>query len=128
MSEKRYPITANICMTKDVGTHGNLFGGIIMGWLDEAGAIFARTWTGEMHMVTVKFNEIVFKKPVKVGNIVRFEACTPTIGRTSISFEIIGDVRGDVVVRTMCTFVALDDEGKAKPIKAAEPPPVSIQT
>lgn len=119
MSEQRYPITAQMCMTKDVGTHGNLFGGIMMGWLDEAGAIFARTYTGERHVVTVKFSEILFKKPVKVGEIVRFEACEPKIGRTSITFDIIGLVREDVVIRTTCTFVALDDEGQAKPIRPA---------
>ena len=108
--EQRYPITAKMCMTKDVGTHGNLFGGIMMQWLDESGAIFARTWTVERHVVTVKFSEIVFKRPVKEGEIVRFEACEPKIGRTSITFDIIGEVRDEMVVRTTCTFVALDEQ------------------
>ncbi|MCB2210792.1 hypothetical protein KQI52_01620 [bacterium] len=126
MSEQHYPITAKMCMTKDVGTHGNLFGGIMMGWLDEAGAIFARTWTGEMHVVTVKFTEIVFKKPVKVGEIVRFEACAPKVGRTSITFDILGLVREELVVRTTCTFVALDDDGHAKMVQAVDPPPPAV--
>ncbi|MBS1262784.1 MAG: putative acyl-CoA thioester hydrolase [Calditrichaeota bacterium] len=116
--EIRHPVTAKMCMTKDVGTHGNLFGGIMMGWLDEAGAIFARTWTGEKHVVTVKFSEIVFKRPVKVGEIVRFEACDPKVGRTSITFEIAGRVGESTVVRTTCTFVALSDDGTPRVINA----------
>lgn len=117
--EARHPITAKMCMTKDVGTHGNLFGGIMMQWLDEAGAIFARSWTGERHVVTVKFSEMVFKRPVKVGEIVRFEACDPRVGRTSITFDVVGEVQDEVAVRTTCTFVAVDQDGRAKLIRSA---------
>ena len=31
-------ITKKICMTKDIGIHGNVFGGILMSWIDEAAA------------------------------------------------------------------------------------------
>ena len=119
--ENRYPITAKMCMTKDVGTHGNLFGGIMMGWMDESGAIFARWYTGEQHMVTVKFSEILFKHPVKVGQIVQFTACEPKLGRTSITFDLEGTVKEQVVIRTTCTFVALDENGTPKALlKAGE--------
>lgn len=116
--EKRYPITAQMCMTKDVGTHGNLFGGIMMGWMDEAGAIFARRYTDEDHVVTVKFSEILFKHPVKVGQIVQFYACNPKLGRTSITFDLAGDVNNQTVIRTTCTFVALDEAGVPKEVHA----------
>ena len=29
-------ISTRICMSKDVGVHGNLFGGIMLSWIDEA--------------------------------------------------------------------------------------------
>lgn len=116
MGEQRYPITSKMCMTKDVGTHGNLFGGIMMGWMDEAGAIFARKYTDEQHVVTVKFSEIVFKNPVKVGQIVNFYACEPKLGRTSITFDLMGRVGEKVVIRTTCTFVALHEDGTPKEI------------
>lgn len=117
--EKRYPITAQMCMTKDVGTHGNLFGGIMMGWMDEAGAIFARRYTDEHHVVTVKFSEILFKHPVKVGQIVQFYACNPKLGRTSITFDLAGDVNKQTVIRTTCTFVALNERGEPKTVQVA---------
>ena len=34
-------ISSHVCMTKDVGFHGNLFGGLMLSWLDEAGATLA---------------------------------------------------------------------------------------
>ena len=34
-------ISTHICKTKDVGNHGNLFGGVMLSWLDEAGAALA---------------------------------------------------------------------------------------
>ena len=34
-------INKKICMGKDIGIHGNMFGGILMAWIDEAAASFA---------------------------------------------------------------------------------------
>lgn len=34
-------ITKEIVMTRDIGIHGNLFGGILMSWVDEAAGAFA---------------------------------------------------------------------------------------
>ncbi len=45
-------ITTKVCMTKDLGVHGNLFGGIMLAWLDEAGAAFACEKAQSTHMVT----------------------------------------------------------------------------
>ena len=116
LDKQEYQITAKMCMTKDVGTHGNLFGGIMMSWMDESAAIFAREYTGESHVVTVRFNEIIFKHPVKVGQIVQFYATEPHLGRSSISFAISGKVDETIVVQTSCTFVALDEKGTPKQV------------
>ena len=34
-------INKKIVMAKDIGIHGNLFGGILMAWIDEAAAAYA---------------------------------------------------------------------------------------
>jgi acyl-CoA thioesterase YciA len=117
--EKRYPVTSQMCMTRDVGTHGNLFGGIMMAWMDEAGAIFARKFTGQRHVVTLKVSELVFKNPVKVGQIVDFVACEPRLGRTSLTFDLLGEVDGTQVIRTTFTFVALDEENRPVVVERA---------
>lgn len=119
-NEHSYMITQQMCMTKDVGTHGNLFGGNILAWIDEAGAIFARRYTGEEHVVTVHLSEFDFKHPVKVGEIIEFIAVNPKLGRTSITFDLDGVVDETTVVHTTCTFVALYENGAPKEVKKSQ--------
>jgi acyl-CoA thioesterase YciA len=64
-------ITKKICMSKDIGIHGNLFGGILMSWIDEAAAAFATEYCHTPNMVTLRVGELLFKKPVKTGNHLR---------------------------------------------------------
>jgi len=105
-------VSSYLCMTKDIGVGGNLFGGVMMAWMDEAAGIFAHEYTGVIRMVTVRYSELVFRCPVCVGDIVVFYASNPKIGRTSITFDLEGTVGKNVVVTTTCTFVALDSAGK----------------
>lgn len=109
-------ITSKICMTKDVGLNGNLFGGHIMAWADEAAAIFAHQTTKEKTLVTMKFGEFLFKKPVKEGDIVEFFCGDSHIGKTSVSFRVIALVGDVTVLETSCVFVAIGEDGHSKPI------------
>lgn len=116
-------VTSNLCMTKDIGVGGNLFGGTMMAWMDEAAGIFAHQYTGVVRMVTLRYTELVFKYPVRVGDIVGFYASNPKIGRTSFSFDLEGRVQGNVVVHTSVTFVAVDQDGR--PLEIPKPGSVS---
>lgn len=111
MNEETY-VTGNLCMTKDIGVGGNLFGGTMMAWMDEAAGLFAHEYTGVIRLVTLKYTELVFKYPVRVGDRVAFYASNPRLGRTSITFQLEGRVKGNVVVHTTVTFVAIDECGK----------------
>ena len=51
-------------MSSDIGVHGNLFGGTMMSWIDEAGAAYASQICDTPRMVTVKISELLFKKPI----------------------------------------------------------------
>lgn len=108
-------VSAYICMTKDIGMGGNLFGGVMLAWMDEAAAIFAFQSTG-MRMVTLKYSEIVFRRPVRVGDLVEFYAGNPRTGRTSFTFDLEGRVRNEVVFHTTGIFVAVDEQGRPIPI------------
>jgi acyl-CoA thioesterase YciA len=122
MSTESAPVRVStyLCMTKDVGVGGNLFGGVMMAWMDEAAAIYAHQYTGCRRMVTLRYTELLFKKVVKVNDIVEIFADNPRVGRTSITFDLEGRVDGNVVFHTTCTFVAIDGEGKPAPIPARE--------
>ena len=64
-------ISTHFCKAANVGYHGNLFGGTMLGWLDEAGAIFACEACDTPRMVTKKISEVVFNKPVRPGQIIK---------------------------------------------------------
>lgn len=114
---EKVKITSKICMVKDLGLNGNLFGGNMLAWVDEAASIFAHKTTGEPKMVTLKFEEIVFMRPVKQGDIIDFYCTNYEIGSKSITIQLMVCVETSVVFRTSCVFVAVDDEGHSKPIK-----------
>jgi acyl-CoA thioesterase YciA len=115
-------ITSKICMAKDIGIHGNLFGGILMAWIDEAAAAFATEYCYTPNMVTLRVGELYFKKPVKSGNHLRIYGEVKHMGTTSVTLNI--EVRkynlysGDetVVCTTTLTFVRIDDDGTPTPI------------
>ena len=52
-------ISTHFVKTGNVGYHGNLFGGTLLSWLDEAGAAFAAEKCGSPRMVTVKIAEVI---------------------------------------------------------------------
>ncbi len=90
----------------------------MMGWMDEAASIFAHHYTGEELLVTLKFGEILFLHPVKEGHIVDFYVDNPRAGRTSVRFDLEGWTdESALVVKTSAVFVAVDREGRPKPIE-----------
>ena len=103
-------------MTKDTGDANVLFGGNMLAWMDEAAALHARALTGESRMVTLRFGETLFKRQVKVGDIVEFHSERFNPGRSSVSFDIKATVNGELVFSTECTFVAVDEHGVKKAI------------
>ena len=113
----REKITSKICLVQNLGTHGNLFGGNMLAWMDEAAAIYAMRITGEHKIVSVKFAEIIFKKPVRENDIIDYYCENPKIGNTSVTFDIIAEVRGEKIFQTECVFVVVDTNGRPKPIK-----------
>ena len=115
-------ISTHVCMTKDVGVHGNLFGGVMLAWLDEAGAAFSSEACGSPRMVTVKISEVIFQKPVRPGQIIKIYAELKSIGNSSATVSLEarrhspynGSQR--VVLTTEMTFVRIDGDGEPVPI------------
>jgi acyl-CoA thioesterase YciA len=115
-------LSKKIVMAKDIGVHGNLFGGILMAWLDEAAASLATEFCKTPNMVTVRIGELVFKKPLKSGHHLRIYGQINHVGNTSISIHLEAKrynlYSGDeeVVCDTNSTFVRVDEDGKPIPI------------
>ena len=115
-------ISTHICKGKNIGVHGNLFGGIMLSWLDEAAAAFACQVCDTPRMVTVKLSETVFRKPVRPGHLIKIYGEVIKIGDTSavIKLEARRHSTYNGTQRLVCdteiTFIRVDGDGEAIPI------------
>ena len=111
-----------LCMGKDIGVHGNLFGGIMLSWLDETAATWACSICENPNMVTVKIDETIFERPVKVGNQVNIYGEVKKMGKSSVTIYVearssnfyTGEEK--IVCSTIFIFVRIDENGDAIPI------------
>ena len=93
-----------------------------MSYIDTAGAIEAHRHTKMERFVTVAMKEVIFHKPVFVGDLVSFYAETVRIGRTSITVRVIveterlGRSERLRVTEAEVIYVAVDKDGRKIPI------------
>lgn len=115
----RDPAIRVVLLPKDTNRHGTIFGGIILSYLDLAGATEVSKHT-KQRIVTVAIKEVIFKAPVMVGEVVSFYTNTTNIGRTSVSVHVDVEVsRGNeevAVTQADMTFVCVDEHGNPTPI------------
>ena len=115
-------LSTHVCMTKDVGFHGNLFGGVMLSWLDEAGAALAAELCESPRMVTVKISEVIFRKPVRPGQIIKIYGNMVAVGNTSVIIRLEARRHSPyngsqkIVCTTDMTFVRIDGDGEPVPI------------
>jgi acyl-CoA thioesterase YciA len=110
-------ITTFLVKASDIGISNNMFGGVILSLIDESAVSYAMQLCDTPRMVTVKIDELVFKKPVKVGNLLKVYGKVIEFGTTSVSIYI--EVRKhnvyngvqEIVTHTNIKFVRIDDEG-----------------
>jgi len=114
-------------MPRDTNAHGTIFGGVILSYIDQAGAIEARR-QGCQLMVTVSMDKVVFHEPVFVGDLVSFWTETLRIGNTSITTKVVCEVIRNASKRVIVTeanvvYVNVGTDRKPKPIvrEAASP-------
>lgn len=109
-------------MTKDIGVHGNLFGGIMLSWIDEAAVAMSNRICKSPNMVTRKMTEILFERPVKVGYSINIYGKPVSMGNTSLALDIearrynVYTEQEEVVCTTTIVFVRIDEEGNKIPI------------
>ena len=117
------PAIRVLMMPRDTNAQGTIFGGVILSYIDQAGAIEARR-QGCRIMVTVAMDKIVFHEPVFMGDLVSFWCETIHIGRTSITVKVTVDVnhgtdpnRTQLVTEAQVVYVNLGEDRKPKAIQ-----------
>jgi acyl-CoA thioesterase YciA len=113
-----------LAMPADTNPRGDVFGGWIMSLMDLAGKMSATRYA-HGRVATVAVSNIVFHRPVDVGDTVCCYKALGKIGRTSISFDVevwvLRQGHGERVMVTHAnfTYVALDDAGRPQLLAAA---------
>lgn len=117
----RDPAIRVTMMPRDTNAHGTIFGGVLLSYLDQAGAIATRAHCERV--VTVKMTEVVFHEPVFVGDVVSFYPSVTRIGRTSISIHVVveaerwvGDRSRVKVTEAEIVYVNVDEQRRPLPI------------
>ncbi|MBP6744319.1 acyl-CoA thioesterase [bacterium] len=117
--ELRDPAIRVVLQPKDTNNAGTIFGGIILSYIDLAGAVEVGKTTRQ-RIVTAGIKEVEFKAPVLVGEVVSFYTKTLRVGRTSVTVSVeVESTRGHEQVRVTSaelTFVCLDQNGKPTPV------------
>jgi acyl-CoA thioesterase YciA len=120
--EGRQPAIRVTLLPRDTNPHGTIFGGIILTYIDQAGAVVAHLH-GAGRVVTVAMEKVVFHQPVYVGDLVSFYGELVRIGRTSITVKVVVEaeppgagVPSRRVTEAEITYVNVDAQGRPTPI------------
>ena len=120
-----------VMMPRDTNPHGTIFGGVILSYIDMAGATAARREVAlrggapDIKIVTVALNRVEFKEPVFVGDVVRFETSVLRVGRTSITMHVnvVAERAGRAIRVTDAevVYVGVDESRRPVPLLPAGP-------
>lgn len=120
-------LTMTILMTPDMANFaGNVHGGNLLKCLDEVAYACASRYAGT-YVVTLSVDQVIFRQPIHVGELVTFLASVNYTGRTSMEVGvkvITENIRGKVVRHTnscFFTMVAVDENGNAIEVPKLEP-------
>lgn len=110
-------VMTELVLPSHSNSFGNVFGGVIMSWIDIAAAIAAQRHS-HMNVVTASIDSLSFVAPVRVGWVVNLKASVNFAGRTSMEVGVRVDAENPVTgemfhtASAYLTFVALDRNGK----------------
>ncbi|HKY87400.1 MAG TPA: acyl-CoA thioesterase [Pseudorhodoplanes sp.] len=108
-------------MPADTNANGDIFGGWVLSRMDQAGGIRG-VERARGRVVTIAVEAMTFIRPVKVGDVLEVFTDVESIGRTSMKIHIEAWVKrfkthaDEKVTDATFTFVAIDENGKPRPI------------
>lgn len=129
MNSPNKTLVMNVLMTSDMANFGgNVHGGKILSLLDNVAYACASRYC-QRYVVTLSVDQMFFKEPIHVGDLVTFRASINYTGRTSmevgirVEAEHIRTGRRRHTNTCYFTMVALDDERRPTAV-----PPLQVDT
>lgn len=119
------PELRTVAMPADANPSGDIFGGWVMAQMDIAGGI-AASQRARGRVVTAAVDAMSFRKPVRVGDVVSIYCSLVSRGRSSMRLHVatwvqrrrttLAEVHEELVTEAVFTFVAVDGEGRPRPL------------
>lgn len=103
-----------------------VFGGVIMSWIDIAGAISAQRHS-RRPVVTASIDALNFIAPAYVGWVINLKASVNFVSKTSMEVGVRADAENPIkgihhhIASAYLTFVALDDHGRPSLVAPVKP-------
>ncbi|NTV11283.1 MAG: acyl-CoA thioesterase [Zoogloea sp.] len=127
MNLPAHQLTMTVLMTPDMANFsGNVHGGAILKLLDQVAYACASRYAAK-YVVTLSVDQVMFRQPIHVGELVTFLASVNYTGTSSmeIGVKVIAeDIRTQLVRHAnscFFTMVAVDDEGHPSPVPPLRP-------
>lgn len=114
MSDFRYVVRKWV-KPEDLNAYGALFGGRLLEWADEEGALVALSQIGTNGIVTRHISELDFVARADLGDLLELEFCVVAFGRTSITLScgVTNAVTGAAILNIeRIVYVAVDEAGQ----------------
>lgn len=104
-------IASTIVRASDIALNNNLFGGTLLRWLDQYGALFAYKYLHHT-FVTYKMQKTYFLKSAKQGECIDFYVTNIKFNKISVNFDLVAKINNcnpaKQIINTNMTFVAID--------------------
>src|SRR5690554_1091786 len=127
MLSERSELVMTVLMTPDKANFsGKVHGGALLKYLDEVAYACASRYAGH-YVVTMSVDQVNFRQPINVGEMVTFLASVNYTGTTSMEIGIkviTEDIHTKTVRHTnscFFTMVAVDDQGRPTPVPPLVP-------
>jgi acyl-CoA thioesterase YciA len=115
-------------MPRDTNALGTIFGGIILSYIDQAGAVEAHRFS-DGRLVTVALREVEFHEPVFVGDLVSFYTEVVRGGTTTITVKVVVESERRLhggerftVTEAEVVYVHVDEHNRPRPLKSPQSP------
>lgn len=120
-AEKKQIVMAEVMPPERANFTGHIHGGYLVLLLDRVAYACAARYSGK-NVVTVSIDEVLFKQPIYVGELVTFYATVNHVGHSSMVVGVkvtAEDLKTGKIRHTntsYLTMVAIDDDGKPTPV------------
>jgi acyl-CoA thioesterase YciA len=129
----RYLALKAVMMPRDTNPYGTIFGGVLLSYIDQAGAVgagnvIAQSGWPRRPLVTVGMQSVAFHEPVLVGDLVSFWTQAVRIGTTSITMHVVVETERErqtvKLTEAEVTYVSVElaaGDRRPVPIRGEEP-------